>query len=178
MSKVLLKTLPWKTAPSAGLEKVEVGGDYGSIEIVKYGQLTVNELSFIQQKESEFDVVDFNREAMTFATMISQKLGIKPDEAFALLYHGGDGLVQFAEEVYEFRKKTDRSEPLRQWIYASAIVIYRIDKSWTMEDVSDPEKIPPQLLSDLADFCSKEKNGWDIPTAENEPLTEETVKKS
>lgn len=46
-------------------------------------------------------------------------------------------------------------------------------EGWGLEETSDPDQIHPELVEALADFASKEQNGWEKPDG----ATEEDLKK-
>lgn len=69
-------------------------------------------------------------------------------------------------------KQTLNREELEQELRALEEEISRLE-GWGLEETSDPDKIHPELVESLANFASKEQNGWET----SPEVTEEDLKK-
>lgn len=169
------KLIPWKTAPKAQVSVVVGSPEYGELEIPKKETLTVNEAHFIREETKELP--DVQEQAIQLAAEISKDKGIPFAEAFAALTTGGDAAQEFAPQLIKFQREMAETSPIRNAILATAMMRRVMGKDWSVDQTA--EDLPPQLIADLADFCSKEMNGWVEPETveEEEPVTEETLKK-
>lgn len=148
--------------------------DYGVIELPKKGSLTINEAQFIRT-ETE-GLPDIQQQAIQLAVDISKEKGISFADAFAALTSGGEVAQEFAPLMINFQREMAETTPIRNAILATAMMRRLMGNEWTVDQTS--EEIPAQLIADLAEFCSKEMNGWaEAETEEPEPVTEETLKK-
>ncbi|MBW4540704.1 MAG: hypothetical protein KME43_16370 [Myxacorys chilensis ATA2-1-KO14] len=67
----------------------------------------------------------------------------------------------------------------QNYVYATAIVRFRLDPSWKLEDTQNPELMDYELVREVASFAYKEKNGWKTEEeAAKEPSTDEELGKS
>ncbi len=165
-------TLPWKIAPKSP-ELIEVGhADYGVIEIPKLGALKVNEAVFIQQETK--DCPSVQRIASDLAFAIEKQEGLNRDEALAALFRQGEGEgvdSRFFRYLIDFQERIAATTPVRNTVLATAMLRRIMGEEWTVQQTGD--EIPVKLVNDLAEFCSKEMNGW-VET-EAEPESEESV---
>lgn len=78
--------------------------------------------------------------------------------------------------LMEFQRQSAETAPLRNAVLATAMLRRIMGNDWTIDQTS--EEIPMPVISDLAEFCGKEMNGWieDEPNGEAEPVTEESLK--
>ncbi|MBW4421779.1 MAG: hypothetical protein KME13_21595 [Myxacorys californica WJT36-NPBG1] len=70
------------------------------------------------------------------------------------------------------------SLPFQNYVYAAAIIIFRLDSNWTLEDTMNPELLDYELVREVAAFAYKEKNGWNTAEPTKEPSTDEELGKS
>ena len=243
------KSLPWKTAPKP-FSLVLVGNEeYGTIELPKKGNLTVNEAQFIREQTKGFP--DVQQKAVELAYEISAKEGITKVEAFEALTSGvtsvsfvvakpakegqdfiltsvykdvpkgsvvklndaeigvtfkgsvagedrlfvdplpcsiPDGAFLAVEitketaqnyvlELMKFQQETTELKPIRDAVYATAMLRRIQGQDWTLEET---QECPIPLVADLAEFCLKEMNGWveeeTEGTADQPTLTEDDLK--
>lgn len=103
-------------------------------------------------------------------------LSIEKDSQLAIAL--ANGVAQkHAIRLMNFQRESVETTPLRNAVYASVMLRRIMGPDWTIEQTS--EELPMQVINDLADFCSKEMNGWEEVTDEGgepEPVTEETLK--
>lgn len=97
----------------------------------------------------------------------------------------GDFLtVEYVKEIAQdyilqlmtFQRETIDLKPLRDAVYATAMLRRIQGQEWTIEETSE---CPIPLVSDIAEFCLKEMNGWVEPeaeTSESTPVTEDELK--
>jgi hypothetical protein len=69
------------------------------------------------------------------------------------------------------------SLPMQNYVYATAILKFRVEPTWTLENSFDPEQISYELIRDVANFAYQEKNGW-LPAEPKQPSTDEDLGKS
>ncbi|MBW4422619.1 MAG: hypothetical protein KME13_25975 [Myxacorys californica WJT36-NPBG1] len=71
------------------------------------------------------------------------------------------------------------SLPYQNYVYATAIITFRLDPNWKLEDTMNPELLDYELVREVASFAYKEKNGWKTEEeAAKEPSTDEELGKS
>lgn len=63
-------------------------------------------------------------------------------------------------EIKELEDAYIASFALKNAVYATAIIKYRLTEDWSVEQTNDPKLINPELVLELAAFAYKEQNGW------------------
>jgi hypothetical protein len=69
------------------------------------------------------------------------------------------------------------SLPMQNYVYACAIIRFRLDPSWTLEQTLNPDEIDYELVCAIANFAYQEKNGW-AKAEPKQPSTDEELGKS
>lgn len=167
--------LPFKTTPKA-ISTVAVGNEeIGVLEIKKYGDLTPNEKIFIREQTKHLPDITF--EAAVLSAKIVQETDMTLTEAYQAITTGEtEKLTQFLPELADLNVKIDHNNEYRPLVYVTAILKYRVSPDFTMDDLKE---LHPKLISEIYEFAMKEQTGWEEPeTTEEQPITEETLKKS
>lgn len=167
--------LPFKTAPS-GFEKVTVGNPLiGELEIPKMMDLSPNERIFV--KESLKDYPDLRFSAVKTARAIATKSGQKLLDVYNALTGGNtEELGEYLEEFIEFQDLMDRVTSQRRLVMATAILKYRLEGAWTIDNTGDANLVHPKLVEAIADFAQKEESGW--VESDSAPISEEDLGKA
>lgn len=161
--------LSFKTAPK---QSVATLGDSetGVLEIPRYGDLLLAERLWINERST--DLPSLQKEGVRLA---KQCTGIDLLPAYlAIIGHDLASLGDHFEKAIDFQ---DWAKPLaekRSLLRATALIIYRLDSNWTIEDSQDHTKIHPRLLAAISEFALAEEAGETQP----KPLSEADLKKS
>lgn len=80
-----------------------------------------------------------------------------------------------AVKLMKFQQESAEISPVRNAVLATAMLRRVMGSDWSINQTSD--EVPMKVIDDLAEFCTKEMNGWAEDKAEaDEPVTEETLK--
>lgn len=170
--------LPFKTSPKP-VETVLVGDDTtGVLEIKKYNDLTPNEKIFIREHTKQLPDITF--EAAVLSTKIVDQTGMTLTEAYQAITTGDtEKLTGFLPELAELNSKIDYNNEYRPLVYVTAILKYRVNPEFTIDDL---KQIHPKLITSIYEFAMNEQMGWEKNVEEEEkkeqPVTEESLKKS
>jgi siderophore synthetase component len=173
-----LPQLPFITKPQ-GTEKYNVGNAIiGELAIPKLGDLSINERRYLKQVTAELP--DLRKEAVKMAKVIADDMEANLLDVYNALTAGDTYyLSNHLGEVIEFQDKMDLVSSQRQMHLATMIIKFRIEPAWETENTGNADLIHPDLVKEIAQFASKEENGWIVAKPEEEePTTEEDLGKS
>lgn len=165
-----MRKLPFKTAPKS-FERVVVGNaEVGEIELPKMYGLSVNEELFIKKEMK--GLPDLQEVAISTAKKISAQMGVPLFEVYtALNTSNTDVLAEHIGEMIGLQNLANDTALHRKLAMVTAVLKYRVDSEWGMEDTANPEQLPAQLMNMIYEFTQKEQAGW----VEPEPITEEQL---
>lgn len=160
--------LSFKTTPQQPV--VAVGDDEtGVLEIPRYGDLLLVERLWINERST--DLPSLQKEAVKLAKQCD---GIGLLTAYlAIINHDLVSLGDHFEKAIDFQDWAKPVAEMRSLLRATALIIHRLDPSWTIEDSRDHTKIHPRLLAMISDFALREESGEAAP----KPLSEIDLKK-
>lgn len=169
------KKLPFRLEPK-GFETVNIGNnDINILEVPKYGSLTPNENYYIKRKFTELGIEDLQTIAVNLAQDIAIKSNMRLIDVYNALTQGNtEVLSEYLTELITFQKRVEETQRDRIPVLATAIIRYRINNEWELEDSGNPELIHPDLIKEIANFAIKEQSGWEVV----EEVNEEDLKKS
>ena len=151
-----IRKLPFVLQPSFTPEEVVVGTEEsGQIEIERRGYITVGEKSLTQQALSGF--VARSRFYALLAA-IAEMEDKSPDEVYEDFASSSnpDYLDDWQGDLAKCVSDLSVETIKRRTIYATAILISRVDPEWTVDDTM---QLNSSLVEAIADFYEKEDKG-------------------
>ena len=163
-----VKNLPFLVNP-ARENLVEIGDAVcGIIQLPRYDDITPNEKMFIDEKIKELP--DTEALLIKLVSNTSKETGTSLKEVWELIRNNDATSLMEGdmEGLMALRRVQAETAGLKRLIYASAMLLFRCPecKGWTMEDVKNPDTVPPRLLRYLEEFCIKEMNRGQLPLSE------------
>lgn len=159
------RKLPFVVQPRLEFKKEILGTDEsGKIEVERRGYLTVGEKALTQQATKGFkSTVELSH----LVEEIAKETGRDRKDVFADLtaVPAPDYLGDWTSELTECFQTIGIENAKRRMIYATAILISRVDPDWVVDDTM---QLNSDLVEALADFYEKEER----PAVEE--LTEES----
>lgn len=167
------KRLPFKTLPSKQ-DLVDVGNEeIGILSIPRHYDLLAAEKIWV--KEHLKNITSFQTEVVRFSEEIAAKEGKGIFDIYSGLTSGNTEILNKHLGVFlRLKEVQQETSSVEREIYATAILKFRIDPSWELEDTQNPDLIRPALVREIYEFAQKEQEGWGEP----QPVTEEDIKKS
>lgn len=172
--------LPFVVAPRVKAETIVLGTEEtGSVEILKQGYITTGERAFVSNQERGGE---FQAAALALARKISTALKVDIAtawEGFSAVIAGTPHKLtakisaKFSEEVEELCAKMIEEEENKKLFMAAAMILYRIEPEFDLEELLD---IHPGLIDLLANHYLQEAAGGSrvLPTDE-EPTIEDQL---
>lgn len=155
MSAKKRRKLPFVVEPRFEPITERIGNDeLGVIEIRRQGYLTVAEKAFIQaanQGDGTFARIN------SIAHKISERANCTPNAVLDALQSGDLDPVMFdgsEEELAEIVQLMTIYNEKAGLINATAMIVYRLDPSWTMDDSLE---MHPSLVAQLSALCQDEE---------------------
>lgn len=155
MSAKKRRKLPFVVEPRFDPIVERIGNDdIGVLEIRRQGYLTVAEKAFVQaanQGDGTFAVIT------SIAHRIAEKANVKPMDVLDALQSGDLDPVMFEgseEELAEIAQMMTVYNEKVGLINATAMIVYRIDPAWTMDDTLE---LHPSIVAQLSMLCQDEE---------------------
>ena len=177
----MARPLPFVVQPKAVVKERVGSEDYGVLEIRRINDLSVNERKYIRQQTEHLK--DPNKEAVRISQAIADESGLPLVEVYEALVSGNtEFLEEHLEAMIKFQDLINEVTVTRQIVMATAILRFRVDPEWTVEDTGNDNLIHPELLKAVIEFAQKEESNWKEPAKPEEEakpeLTEEVLGES
>ncbi len=136
----------------------------GTVEVIKKFELTFEEKAYIDSY-SDLLPPPLYQFVFEYSKQVADSLGKPFNEVRdAVTERDFEYFKDSPETLFDYIEKIEKAararEEVEKKIIASAIIKYRIVGSWAVEDIDNPEQITPALVSAIADFGFKERDGW------------------
>lgn len=151
-----VRKLPFIVQPRLAFEKEILGTDEsGKIEVERRGYLTVGEKALTQQATKDFtSVVDLYSLVGRIAEEEDKDPKVVLSDFSAV--PSPPYLTNWSSELTECMQSVGIENTKRRMIYATAILISRVDSGW---EVDDTMSLNSDLVEALAGFYEREDNG-------------------
>ncbi|BDA74363.1 No_hits_found [Calothrix sp. PCC 7716] len=175
--KFLLKDVPDLRASAVKLAR-KVSNKSGIALTEVYNALVSADTEVLGEHLEEF--VEFQalmednakqRELALVTTLIRYRLNSKPEEEVNSCDLAINCLQSLLAKYYSSIDAARLINTLRKEIDSKL-------ELWSINDTGNPELLPPQLLTEIAEFARNEENGWQETPAEQQEVTEEELGKS
>ena len=150
------RTLPFVVQPKAKFTEVTLGSEEsGQIKVEQRNYIPVGEKALTQEamkgSHALTDLYAFVRdiaeETGKTADVVLADLGVSPTP---------DYLVAWVDEAAAYMEKVNLEASRRKMIHATAILVSRVDREWSINDTME---LHTDLVDALADFYVKEEKG-------------------
>lgn len=132
--------------------------EVGVIKIPCFGMLLESERNFIE--ENSEGLPDLRQECVRLANAIAKETGKSMQEVYdALTNSDAQALSSHLETLVEFTNLMQKVGSKRQLIKATAIIRFRLEPEWTIEDTANPKLIHPGLVRLISNFAQRETEG-------------------
>lgn len=152
------RTLPFVVQPKAVTKEVTVGSDQsGQIKVQQRGYVTVGEKALVQEAMKGSHAI---ADLYAFVRDVAEEVGKDPEQV--LTDFGAqptpDYLLVWADDAAALLEAVNLEGTRRKLIYATAILVSRVDTEWSINDTME---LHTDLVEDLSDFYVKEEKGLD-----------------
>lgn len=150
------RKLPFVVQPKAKFSEVTLGTeDSGKIKVEQRNYITVGEKALAQEAMKGSHAVN---DLYAFVSNIAEDSNKTPDEVLSDLSSSPapDYLLVWMDDAAAHLEAVNLESTRRKMIYATAILVSRVDKEWSINDTME---LHSELVDALSDFYVKEGTG-------------------
>lgn len=150
------RKLPFVVQPKTAIKEVTLGSERsGQIKVQQRGYVTVGEKALVQEAMKGSHAVT---DLYTFVRDVAEEVGKGPEQVLADfgVQPTPEYLLVWADDAAAHLEAVNLESTRRKLIYATAILVSRVDTEWSINDTME---LHSDLVEALADFFVSEEKG-------------------